>query len=595
MGHTPVEHAIRGKLSGSLDHKTILASTNLSPEGKRYALVILKNIRLLPDEVTVARDKLIDDLLEREQQGQSIEAIKADMGTPRVARKAIIRYRYQLRPTWWQILRKTMAITSSTMLILLVLLLLSGVWFASFDRVKPMVDYLAKINAKAAAVPEAQRAWPIYRDAILATGFRDSDVKKLARNSESWEHHDTKDKAAAVAVVEAYSKLTDKIRQGAALPGLGLVMPPRAKYNGLDALVMEQLVNTSGTQSDSVAKRSDALIILELESPAHMFVISDLAALIRDDMFVAADKQQMDMVVADLRTLMGLEKQLREHPVFMCQLASISIASRGIIATSHIMATHAGQFTDAQLVELRKLLAMYDPLAAFETKGNRYVLLDTLQRTYAPNGRVAGDALFMKLHGQETSDSNPIAAFFINVMMLPPMNLFLPSRQQVKTRIEQLQDDTFAYRRLPVWEQLRTSSPYEINDTKLNGRSFSLRGLFTYEWLLVSREAVLGSPNNLLPARDAVDVAIALEQFRRLHDVYPVTLDKLVPDFLDAMPVDYSTGLPLLYKLVDGKPLLYGRGLDNDDDGGVLDTSVKNSNNVPEKGDWILYPRPADE
>ena len=37
---------------------------------------------------------------------------------------------------------------------------------------RPLIktDYLAVINERAAAVPDAERAWPLYRDALLAMG-----------------------------------------------------------------------------------------------------------------------------------------------------------------------------------------------------------------------------------------------------------------------------------------------------------------------------------------------------------------------------------------------------------------------------------------
>lgn len=593
LGYTPVSDGLRGKLSGVLDHETILQNTNLSADAIFYALAILRRIHLWSTEKVIARDELIDELLTREQQGQSIDTIKQEMGSPGQARKIIFKTMRKRRPRWWQVMRKITLGISWVIMGVMALHLLTGIWFASVDRVNPTIDYLAKINAKAAAVPEADRAWPIYRNAILGSEIKASDIGQLASRYNGWEQLDPQKKSAAKSVVEQYAELIAKVRQGASLPGLGLVIPRRAAFTGADALVME---NLSSAPLPDVTP-TDALLWSDSQHPAHMFVMSSLAELVRYDMFVAADKGQMDRVLDDLRTTMGLARQTRELQVFMCQLVARSVATRGLNAISRIVETKADKFTDTQLLELRKLLADYDALTELAIKGNRYVLLDTLQRNYAPNGRIAGDGLFTKIaYGPGELHTNAFTTFLINVMCLPPMDLLLPSREDLKQKITQLQDDTASYRRLPLWEQLHTTSPYDKYQAKLDTNSYArIRNIFSFEWQLVINEHSFFS-YGLLPQRDATDVAIALEQFRRAHEKYPHTLAALVPDYLSVLPVDHSTGQPLLYKLVDGKPLLYGRGLDNDDDGGVI---VKSKNvswyKVPEQGDWILYPQPADD
>ena len=91
---------------------------------------------------------------------------------------------------------------------------------------------------------------------------------------------------------------------------------------------------------------------------------------------------------------------------------------------------------------------------------------------------------------------------------------------------------------------------------------------------------------------EAAMVALVLEAYRDKAGQYPATLADLVPHYLPTAPVDYSTGGPLRYKLVDDKPLLYGLGKDGVDDGGVwTDKKIHYwQPQVPETGDWVLYP-----
>ena len=107
-----------------------------------------------------------------------------------------------------------------------------------------------------------------------------------------------------------------------------------------------------------------------------------------------------------------------------------------------------------------------------------------------------------------------------------------------------------------------------------------------------------GTVKRVVALRDALLVAIALESYQRAHGAYPDDLSALVPRYVPEPAVDHSTGKPLLYKVVDGQPLLYGRGLDGDDDGGVPGPrQVADGHwlHVPKANDWVLYPRPRAE
>lgn len=71
-----------------------------------------------------------------------------------------------------------------------------------------------------------------------------------------------------------------------------------------------------------------------------------------------------------------------------------------------------------------------------------------------------------------------------------------------------------------------------------------------------------------------VRTLLALERYRARHGGYPPALDALVPEFLDALPIDIYSGRPFVYKRVAREPaqgrafVLYGVGVDGVDDGG---------------------------
>jgi len=61
---------------------------------------------------------------------------------------------------------------------------------------------------------------------------------------------------------------------------------------------------------------------------------------------------------------------------------------------------------------------------------------------------------------------------------------------------------------------------------------------------------------------------LACKIYKRQSGQYPETLEALVPEFLDKVPVDPFTGKPLVYRLQDGGVIIYSVGSNENDDGG---------------------------
>lgn len=69
--------------------------------------------------------------------------------------------------------------------------------------------------------------------------------------------------------------------------------------------------------------------------------------------------------------------------------------------------------------------------------------------------------------------------------------------------------------------------------------------------------------------RDLLATDVALQRHQRRHGRYPESLERLVPDFLDAVPLDAMDGKPLRYRLeTDGAFTLWSAGDDRRDDRG---------------------------
>ena len=89
--------------------------------------------------------------------------------------------------------------------------------------------------------------------------------------------------------------------------------------------------------------------------------------------------------------------------------------------------------------------------------------------------------------------------------------------------------------------------------------------------------------------------AIALKRFSLRYGKFPKSLELLVPEFLQSVPVDYMDGKPVKYHPnPDGSFTLYSVGDDGKDDGGdaALPPEKKGSNNLWNRKDFI-WPGPA--
>lgn len=116
-------------------------------------------------------------------------------------------------------------------------------------------------------------------------------------------------------------------------------------------------------------------------------------------------------------------------------------------------------------------------------------------------------------------------------------------------------------------------------------------------------KGLLGRAAESEARRRLVVIAIALERHHHRHGAYPKSLEKLAPDLLKTIPVDFMDGQPLRYRPTDdGHFVLYSVGLDCVDDGGLMPSHEERSPVypgfpgfvIPRAAD-IVWPRPASD
>lgn len=161
-------------------------------------------------------------------------------------------------------------------------------------------------------------------------------------------------------------------------------------------------------------------------------------------------------------------------------------------------------------------------------------------------------------------DSPIFGETFRKSTIIAKLNEDWASRKPTMDLAEPMFTAAAQYVRLPAWEreaalaQLGPIDPADVPGTPRTILDLELRGV---------RETARSADANEA-SRNATVALLALERFRRNHAKWPEALNDLVPDYLDAVPIDPFDGKPLRYRHTDGKILLYSVGKDGEDDDG---------------------------
>ncbi|MCC6794208.1 MAG: sigma-70 family RNA polymerase sigma factor [Candidatus Hydrogenedentes bacterium] len=132
-----------------------------------------------------------------------------------------------------------------------------------------------------------------------------------------------------------------------------------------------------------------------------------------------------------------------------------------------------------------------------------------------------------------------------------------------------LYDTASEQAQLPYYEYTRIHDPDMTN------------GNTVAEMLFPAISNLVGAGSNATAQLDALEIMIALEQYRRAEGAYPGSLDALSPSYLNETRVDPFTGNPYHYHIADDGFRLYSTGSDRVDNGGIAGTTwVTDGNDI---------------
>ncbi|MCK4873472.1 MAG: hypothetical protein KAS72_12160 [Phycisphaerales bacterium] len=472
------------------------------------------------------------------------------------------------------------------------LVVLYGIQAIRVYTAKPniAVNYVARIDAATLAIPESERAWPIYRSGLLLReaepdwgGFN----RRPRSGEQGWD--------AWASYLDANAEALALFRQAGAMPSMGLAIS--------DMFSAENTQLWSPDRPDW-NPNDEPLVMVPLKYLGWMRIASQVLA---HDALRAAAEGDAATAAIDLRTIFAIGKHVRDHPFVFNDLVAFIIWERGLMALAEILASYPRALSDEMLRDLaHELAALGDGQGIrLRWQGERDTFHDLIQRTYTDDGH--GDG-FLSARGlldfrMFLGSGKPGGSTdWIQHASIPAFSAVVVGRREIVEKHDRLISRWQAEACKPLWERRG-----DITDDKqweeLSGSPlWRVRNYLLVEFTPYLQRATV-RPEIVTQRRDALQTAIALELYHRREGCWPESLDMLVPGLLPVIPRDRFDGKALKYRLVDGKPILYSVNADRDDDAGRPPTSptgnilndagtwapVMDQEDAWD-GDWVLWP-----
>lgn len=586
----------------------VILAAGLPGPVARLITDIVKRSRLWRSEQADVARELVAHFADGLEAARPPDELVRNFGSPSTAAKLIRRAKKRNRPLWWQI---GLRLRQAFLIFIAFIVLSYAVLALRFYTGSPNVarNYLAEMNAPILAIPEDQRAEPIYLSAIDIVRNEPKSPDDGRTNLTSVASNPTDEHwPVLVAYIKANEHHLTTIRRAAAKPTLGHV----AGYQW-----DSPWQTNPGPPEHRPEVTSDNEPMLMVLLP-HLGPLRMMARMLVADTYLALEARDGDRAAANLIAAIAIADHAREFPTLISDLVSIAILDNTTSALLRAVADgSAAAISDADLARLAHRLAAFpaDGDSLIRIGSERIFWNDAMQRLYtddgAGNGRITARGLrqFELDDLFDTSTSSSLAG--------PLATVLIANRRDMTAKYNDLMGRMEATARTPLWQQAGASLDIEIEQIRSN--YYNRQRYFP---LYIMMPALSRSTINAELTRQRLNatlVVIAAELYKRRTGAYPDTLNQLVPAFLPAIPLDRFDGQPLRYaRTADGRFKLWSVGSDLDDDSGAEPTwrphqqfhssdrpppadrwhghdrinAVRASGdwgNIPD-GDWILFP-----
>lgn len=575
---------------------TVLAADLPGPLNLLLAEVV-RRTKLRPREQQDVLVELIARLRGELAEGMPVARIVENFGEPPAVAGRLRREKLNQRSALWHATRWTMRFAACLFAVTAVTIGWLEYRYFTVQRAKD-VDPVEELDARASAIPVAERAWPFYAAGLEQLKLfpppnpqtSQAPPQISAACTIGPRHADWED---AVTWLKANRTSTDLFLEGAKKPKLGFVRrDPQndgwlKKHGGRPA-------------NETYPRQPDRLGILLPEIQA---VGQYIAPLLGGSAWQAAIDGDVNQAIDCLSGLASLSGQVcAEEEFAISRIAVLSADERAIEILSHLLADHDDLFGEAELKRCRELLEsgnrnLKEDLLASSRRWSRGFLAEL----YSADGRFTRDGFKVACC---CSMAHRELQWLANLVQTK--GRFDPTKQRVVDLIGPAFVPLVADRD-DMLRQFDTLSKLLESDFTTRPLGEAAGGSYDREIarLLVSRRdqirylplfiegaapwlrATLEGHWKKATERDAVRVAVAAELFRRRNDKWPESAGALVPEYLATAPLDPLDNEPLRIAIIKGRLAVYSVGFDKRED-------TANSTGAPllkvDARDWQLFP-----
>jgi hypothetical protein len=588
--------------------RELVLAANLPGSLNRWLSHVLPRTRVARHEKLIIAGDLIDQCHAGLAAGQAAAEIATRVGEPRDVARRLHRETLKRRPRWRRALRAMNRFAATVSMLFAVAI---GWLQYRYYAVHPVDngDEVEQLDARAAAIPVDDRAWPLYAAGLAEIDMlphelllqRPQDPQKQQQQSQSGaaiyaaceagpDHPAWPDAADYVArnriAVDFFLKAAEKSR-------LGYIRRDPGNNAWLKKL-------NQGAVERTFQKRPRRELLLPEFAAFH-----HAGMLLAGSAYEAAATGDTIRAINCVAALASMAQHIwTEEELPIGRLRAMQLFDLATRTLSALLATHGDSWSDEELLRCLAALRSWN----FHSQGDLLAVSRQWSRTqfaemYASGGRFTREGLetlcVQPLKAPElawlagwlqtttmtsTGMTNKLGMALVGPCVVP----FVANRDDLLKEFDALTElyeadllllptgvsgsDT-ANKKAQAW--------LESKATQL--RFLPLLAVVHPAWLTGAIEGIWKK----VAVRDGVLIGIACHVYRRRHDAWPDSVQALVPEVLDAAPIDPIDGQPLRLVFINNRPFIYSVGFDGKD--ATAGTPVNKLKEIDPR-DWQLYP-----
>jgi len=282
--------------------------------------------------------------------------------------------------------------------------------------------------------------------------------------------------------------------------------------------------------------------------------IRKCALLLQLEAIDSTERDDSEAVIDSIKSIFGVSRSLSMEPMIISQLVRLAINSLTVSSLEYAM--NRTVFSDEQLIELNREFsnAKDDSNISRAFIGERCMIIDIMENPSAINPESIG------------IDFPPrfiIEAYEALGLADKGMEIYLDLNKELMKALE-----------LPMHLRLNELDAIETKINSIPRIYFIIRNFMPS----FGRVVEIDIRNNA--QLTTAQTALAVQRYRLHNNKLPDSLDNLVPDYLESVPLDPFDGEKIRYKKINPGFVIYSVGENLSDDGGqeMPKTSVQRRN-----------------